>query len=78
VDRLRASLDAVDLPSSTAEARNETHAMPVRCPSCAAPLDDVAYRVVVASGDEGPREVTLFSCGACGALLGTDVIRRRA
>ena len=70
VDRLRASLDAVDFPSSAAEADNETQVMPVRCPSCAAPLDDVVYRDVWASGDAGPREVTVYSCGACGALLG--------
>ena len=72
VERLRSSLDALDLPSGgqTAAEHDEAHATPVRCPSCAAPLDDVAYRVVVASGEGGAREVTLFSCGACGALLG--------
>jgi ATP-dependent Clp protease ATP-binding subunit ClpA len=73
VDRLRSSLDAVDFPSGSqtiAAEGDARHALPVRCPSCAAPLDDVAYRVVVASGDEGAREVTLFSCASCGALLG--------
>jgi hypothetical protein len=72
VERLRSSLDALDLPSSrqTAAEGDEAHATPVTCPACAAPLDDVAYRVVVASGEAGPRDVTLFSCGTCGALLG--------
>jgi ATP-dependent Clp protease ATP-binding subunit ClpA len=73
VERLRASLDALDLPSNsqTSASGNELrHALPVRCPSCGVPLDDVAYRVVAASGEGGAREVTLFSCGACGALLG--------
>ena len=73
VDRLRASLDALDFPSGSetvAADDDARHAPPVRCPSCAAPLDDVAYRDVVASGDGGPREVTVYSCGACGALLG--------
>ena len=74
VERLRSSLDALDPPSNSQPAAANgidlRHALAVRCPSCAAPLDDVAYRDVVASGERGDREVTLFSCGACGTLLG--------
>ncbi|MEP6660306.1 MAG: Clp protease N-terminal domain-containing protein [Acidimicrobiales bacterium] len=71
VERLRSSLEVLDLPSSgQTAAGDEFHATPVTCPSCTAPLDDVAYRDVLASGDGGARQVTLFSCGACGALLG--------
>jgi hypothetical protein len=72
VERLRSSLDALTFPSSsqTAAEDDEAHATPARCPSCAAPLDEVAFRDVLASGDGGARQVTLFSCCACGALLG--------
>ena len=41
------------------------------CPACAAVLDDgIEYRVLIASGPRGPREVVAYSCRACGRALG--------
>jgi hypothetical protein len=42
------------------------------CPGCAVELDDtVTYKVLIAHGSRGPREVLALSCGNCGRLLGT-------
>jgi hypothetical protein len=44
----------------------------VTCPGCAVDLDDtVTYKLLIAHGSRGPREVMALSCGNCGRLLGT-------
>lgn len=44
----------------------------VTCPGCAVELDDtVTYKVLIAHGSRGPREVLALSCGNCSRLLGT-------
>jgi ATP-dependent Clp protease ATP-binding subunit ClpA len=41
------------------------------CPVCAAVLDDaIDYRVLIAAGPRGPREVVAYSCRVCGRILG--------
>ena len=41
------------------------------CPGCAVELDDaVTYKVLIAHGSRGPREVIALSCGNCSRLLG--------
>ncbi len=46
--------------------------LPVTCPGCAVELDDtVTYKVLIAHGSRGPREVLALSCGNCSRLLGT-------
>jgi ATP-dependent Clp protease ATP-binding subunit ClpC len=45
--------------------------LPATCPGCAAELDDtVTYKVLIAHGSRGPREVIALSCGNCSRLLG--------
>jgi hypothetical protein len=45
--------------------------LPVTCPGCAVELDDtVTYKVLIAHGPRGPREVITLSCGNCSRLLG--------
>ena len=45
--------------------------LPVTCPGCAVELDDtVTYKVLIAHGSRGPREVIALSCGNCSRLLG--------
>jgi hypothetical protein len=44
----------------------------VTCPGCAVELDDtVTYKVLIAHGSRGPREVIALSCANCSRLLGT-------
>jgi hypothetical protein len=45
--------------------------LPATCPGCAVELDDaVTYKVLIAHGSRGPREVIALSCGNCSRLLG--------
>lgn len=77
VDQLRTALHATEPPLATAsDDRSSSHvtqtvATPMAtCPSCGALLDRVAYHLVAASGEQGARMVTVFSCRACGRFLG--------
>jgi hypothetical protein len=48
---------------------------PVVCAGCGAVLDDgIEYRVLIASGSRGPREVVAYSCRACGRALGAGPV----
>jgi hypothetical protein len=81
VGRLRASL--LDPQAAPADVSAAPSAAPVTpsgpfsplaatCPGCAVELDDtVTYKVLIAHGSRGPREVLALSCGNCGRLLGT-------
>jgi ATP-dependent Clp protease ATP-binding subunit ClpC len=75
VDLLRASLDAADADRAAApRLERAVHAdTSPRCSSCKTTLEgQLAYRVVTATSESGAlREVALFSCRACGFVLGT-------
>jgi hypothetical protein len=86
VSRLRARLLDPDVPPPEAPAEpadaeaSDAKVIPsgpfsplaVTCPGCAVELDDtVSYRVLIAHGSRGPREVLALSCGNCSRLLGT-------
>lgn len=46
-------------------------AITVSCPGCASSLEDaIDYRVLIAAGPRGPREVVAYACGTCGRALG--------
>lgn len=90
VERLRSVVTAPAADSSPADASQvdasvveepapaDLEPVPVVvavCPWCAAPLEEVAYRDMDATGAQGPREVTVFSCGACGGTLGVIPVR---
>ena len=73
VDLLRASLATADGERSaepSLERATDAERSP-RCPSCNGALEEqLVYRIVTATSEWGaPRDVALFSCGACGFAL---------
>ena len=80
VERLRGALRAVEVDvevgddvgaDAATDHADPSAPLPLRCPACVADIDDgVAYRMVIAAGPRGPREVVAFSCSECGRLLG--------
>ena len=82
VERLRTTLRSPEQPEQPEQlvpagqpvAREES-APPspstLTCPVCASTLDDaIDYRVLIAAGPRGPREVLAYSCRVCGRVLG--------
>ena len=74
VDSLRASLETLGTTRATQPPR-EPAARPIdspRCPSCNEALEEqLVSRVVAATTESGAlRDAVLFSCGACGWVLG--------
>lgn len=64
---------APDQPAAKVTPSGPFSPLAVTCPACAAELDDtVTYKVLIAHGSRGPREVLALSCGNCGRLLGTS------
>ena len=79
VDALRSAVDhAAPAPTAAAPtAATPTSDMPgLRCPSCGEEIEDgLDHRVVAARGGDGStRDAAVFSCRACGAVLGVDSV----
>jgi ATP-dependent Clp protease ATP-binding subunit ClpA len=78
VERLRAALRSAEPATDEPGADEPVAPVPavarvdaVVCPGCGVVVDDgIDYRVLIASGPRGPREVVAHSCRACRRLLG--------
>ena len=74
VDLLRSALAAADPDLAAAPPLERTVRAGVlpRCHSCNSTLEEhLLYRIVTATSESrGPRDVALFSCGACGCVVG--------
>ena len=72
VDRLRTALETRESASTAAPDEPVVAVQsPLLCPSCRADLNgNLAYRAVEAAGAHGPRGAVVFSCSACGHVLG--------
>ena len=69
-DAVAARADAEAEGEVGAAGEDAAAAPALLCPSCgAAVADDLSYRVVRATG-HGTRDAGVYSCGACGAVLG--------
>lgn len=71
IEQLRTALDA----RASTSARDEDPPpapVPPACPSCHAPLTSVTAAVVPMTGDASG-DVTVLSCPACGAILGSHL-----
>jgi hypothetical protein len=70
------AVPAVDVaPVAEPVGPSAATAAPVVCLGCGAVLDDgIEYRVLIASGSRGPREVVAYSCRACGRALGAGPV----
>lgn len=77
VERLRVALDTDDRATGDDEGPRHRDlesgsVKPLLCPWCAAPVaEDLMYRVVRARSQHGYRDAGVFSCGACGTIIGT-------
>lgn len=74
-----ALLQATDGDVADTEPPPETDAVAARCHGCGAAVDQVTFATVPAIADDGRTgDVVVFSCGACGTVLGITPRRTTA